>query len=60
MLILLPDARFEDDAEIEREVLGEAAKIVVHRELIADRISDADWRRAEALIVYYGYRSIGC
>jgi len=54
MLVLMPDALFEDDAEIEREVLGEAADIVVHREPIADRIPDAAWRRAEALIVYYG------
>ena len=54
MLVLMPDALFEDDAEIERGVLGETAEIVVHRELVADRIPDSDWRRADALIVYYG------
>jgi phosphoglycerate dehydrogenase-like enzyme len=54
MLVLMPDALFEDDAEIEREVLGEGAEIAVHQELVADRIPDADWRRADALIVYYG------
>ena len=54
MLVLMPDALFEDDAEIEREVLGDAANILVHSELVADRIPDADWRRADALIVYYG------
>jgi lactate dehydrogenase-like 2-hydroxyacid dehydrogenase len=54
MLVLMPDALFEDDAEIEREVLGEGVEIVVHQELVADRIPDGDWRRADALIVYYG------
>jgi lactate dehydrogenase-like 2-hydroxyacid dehydrogenase len=54
MLVLMPDAAFEDDAEVEREVLGEGVEIAVHRELVADRIPDADWRRADALIVYYG------
>ena len=39
MLVLMPDALFEDDAEIEREVLGGAADILVHRELVADRIA---------------------
>ena len=54
MLILLPDAQFDDDALIERAVLGEAAEIAVHHELSADRIPDEHWRRADALIAYYG------
>ena len=54
MLLLMPDALFEDDAEIERAVLGDLAEIVLHRELVADRISAEQWRRADALIVYYG------
>ena len=54
MLVLMPDALFEDDAEIEREVLGDLADIVLHHELIADRIPGEEWRRADALIVYYG------
>ena len=54
MLILMPDAVFEDDAEVEREVLGDEVEIAVRRELVAERISDDLWRRAEALIVYYG------
>jgi phosphoglycerate dehydrogenase-like enzyme len=54
MLILLPDAQFDDDAETERGVLGEAAEIVVHHELLADRIPDEQWRSADALIAYYG------
>jgi phosphoglycerate dehydrogenase-like enzyme len=54
MLVLVPDAQFEDDAEIEREVLGHGVEVLVHRELVADRIPDDHWRRADALIVYYG------
>jgi phosphoglycerate dehydrogenase-like enzyme len=54
MLILLPDALFEDDAEIEREVLGDLADVLVHHELIAERIAGEDWRRADAVVVYYG------
>jgi phosphoglycerate dehydrogenase-like enzyme len=54
MLVLMPDALFEDDAEVEREVLGDVADLVVHHELVADRIPGEDWRRADALIVYYG------
>ena len=52
MLLLMPDALFEDDAEIERAVLR-AGRYYTH-ELVADRIADGDWRRADALIVYYG------
>jgi lactate dehydrogenase-like 2-hydroxyacid dehydrogenase len=54
MLVLMPDVQFEDDAEIEREVLGDLAEIAIHRELVADRIPDERWRSAEVLIVYYG------
>jgi phosphoglycerate dehydrogenase-like enzyme len=54
MLILMPDAQIEDDAEIERAVLGAGVEIALHRELVADRIPDEQWRGADALIVYYG------
>ncbi len=54
MLVLLPDALFEDDALIERDVLGAAFELAVHHELSADRIPDECWRTAEALIVYFG------
>jgi phosphoglycerate dehydrogenase-like enzyme len=54
MLLLMPDAQFEDDGEIEREVLGNLADVAVHHELIAERIAREDWARADALIVYYG------
>jgi phosphoglycerate dehydrogenase-like enzyme len=53
MLILLPDAQYEDDALIEREVLGPGAELAVFRERRADRIPDARWRAADALIVYH-------
>jgi phosphoglycerate dehydrogenase-like enzyme len=54
MLVLMPDAQFEDDGEIEREVLGNLADVAVHHELVAARIAGEDWGRADALIVYYG------
>jgi phosphoglycerate dehydrogenase-like enzyme len=54
MLVLLPDAQFDDDAEIERAVLGAAAEFAIHHEVEALRVPDEHWRRAAALIVYYG------
>jgi phosphoglycerate dehydrogenase-like enzyme len=54
MLVLLPDALFDDDAAIEREVLGRDVDIALYRELTAERIPDERWRAADALIVYYG------
>jgi phosphoglycerate dehydrogenase-like enzyme len=54
MLILMPDAQIEDDAAIERAVLGEGIEVALHRELVAERIPAEHWRRADALIVYYG------
>jgi phosphoglycerate dehydrogenase-like enzyme len=53
MLVLLPDAQYEDDALIEREVLGAGAEVAVHRERRAERIPDGRWRAADALIVYH-------
>ncbi len=54
MLVLLPDALFEDDAEIERGVLGDDVEVAVYRELSAERVPDERWQTADALIVYYG------
>jgi phosphoglycerate dehydrogenase-like enzyme len=54
MMVLMPDAQFEDDGEIEREVLGNLADVAVHHEVIAERIAAEHWSRADALIVYYG------
>ncbi len=53
MLVLMPDALIDDEAEIERQVLGEDVQIALHRELVAERIPDEEWRSADALIVYY-------
>jgi phosphoglycerate dehydrogenase-like enzyme len=54
MLVVLPDAQFDDDALIERGVLGEGVEIARHAELTADRIPDQRWRAADAVIAYYG------
>jgi lactate dehydrogenase-like 2-hydroxyacid dehydrogenase len=54
MLVLMPDAQIEDDALIERGVLGGEIEVALHRELVAERIPAEHWRRADALIVYYG------
>jgi lactate dehydrogenase-like 2-hydroxyacid dehydrogenase len=52
MKILFPDATFEDDAAIEREVFPASAELVLHAaERVADVPSDS-WRQAEALIPY--------
>ena len=52
-LVLLPDAQYEDEAEIEREVLGESYEMAVYRERSASGIPDGRWRAADALIVYH-------
>src|SRR5690606_811175 len=54
MMILLPDAQFDDDAEIARAARGPGAKFGVHNELVAERIPADEGPRAGALIVYYG------
>jgi phosphoglycerate dehydrogenase-like enzyme len=54
MLVLMPDALFDDDAVIERRVLGNDVEIALYNELVAERIPDERWRSADALIVYYG------
>jgi lactate dehydrogenase-like 2-hydroxyacid dehydrogenase len=54
MLVLMPDAQIEDDAVVERGVLGGEIEVALHRELVAERIPAERWRRADALIVYYG------
>jgi lactate dehydrogenase-like 2-hydroxyacid dehydrogenase len=54
MLVLMPDAQIEDDATVERAVLGAGVEVALHRELVAERIPAEHWRDADALIVYYG------
>lgn len=53
MLVLMPDAQFDDDGGIERGVLGDHVELAVHRERRADRIPDERWRGADALILYH-------
>lgn len=52
MMILFPDATFDDDAAIERTVLPDDAELVIVSGRKADDISDDLWRRADALIPY--------
>lgn len=56
MLVLVPDAQFEDDAQIERGVLAGAGEIRIHRERRADRIPEETWRAADAIICYHEVR----
>lgn len=53
MLILIPDAQFEDDARDERAVLGDQIEIAIYRERRAEAIPDRLWQSADALICYH-------
>lgn len=52
MMILFPDATFDDDATIERGVFPASAELVLCAAERAADIPDETWRRAEALIPY--------
>ena len=52
MMILFPDARFDDDAAIEREAFPPGAELAIARATHAADIDDETWRRAEGLITY--------
>ena len=52
MMILFPDATFDDDAAIERGVFPASAELVIAGAERADDIADETWRRAEGLIPY--------
>ena len=52
MMILFPDATFDDDAAIERGVFPANAELVIEGAQRADDIADETWRRAEGLIPY--------
>lgn len=52
MKILFPDATFDDNAAIERDVFPADADLVLAGAKRADDISDAEWRSAEGLVVY--------
>ncbi len=52
MMILFPDATFDDDAAIEREAFPASAELVIAGAKRAADVADETWRRAEGLIVY--------
>ncbi|MGI9508340.1 MAG: NAD(P)-dependent oxidoreductase, partial [Geminicoccaceae bacterium] len=52
MKILFPDATFDDNAAIERDVFPTDADIILASARNAGDIADADWAKAEGLIVY--------
>jgi len=52
MMILFPDALFDDDAAIEREVFPRDAELVLVGGASAKDVADDLWRRADALIPY--------
>jgi len=56
MFILFPDAKFGDDAALERDVLPAEAELFVGRASEPDMIDAATWRRADALIVNIGIK----
>ena len=51
--ILIPDAQFPGEADIEREVAGKSAVFCVHRERDPERIADADWRACDAVLAWH-------
>lgn len=52
MMILFPDATFDDDAAVERKVFPGDADIVIVPGQRASDVADDLWRRADALIPY--------
>lgn len=56
MRILIPDAQFRGDPDIERSVFGPDAVIDVYRAREAREVPETVWRRAEAIILYHEVR----
>jgi lactate dehydrogenase-like 2-hydroxyacid dehydrogenase len=52
MFVLFPDARFDDDAALERQTLPADAELFFGRTAAPDTIDAATWRRADAVITY--------
>lgn len=52
MMILFPDATFDDNAAIERKVLPDDAELTIVQGRKADDVAGDLWRRADALIPY--------
>lgn len=52
MMILFPDATFNDAAAMERQVFPDDAELIVSGAKRADSIADETWARADGLIAY--------
>jgi len=52
MMILFPDATFDDDAAIERKVLPKDAELILAAGRTRTDVADDLWRRADAVIPY--------
>jgi phosphoglycerate dehydrogenase-like enzyme len=59
MRVLIPDAQFLGEPEVEREILGSAATIDAHRTDNPDNIPDSVWRAIDAIIVNHQMRIAG-
>lgn len=53
MRILIPDAQFLDDAEIERAAAGPGVTFDVHRAVRETDVPEASWRACDAVICYH-------
>jgi D-3-phosphoglycerate dehydrogenase len=51
--VLVPDFQFRDGAPLERETAGKTFRWRFYRESRADRIPDAHWRSADALLCWH-------
>ena len=51
--LLTPDAQYPDDATIERETAGIGVDWCIHRARRPEAIPDADWSKADALVVWH-------
>lgn len=56
MQILMPDSPYDDDARLEREVLGSDHAIEIHREGRPESLTDEAWRNADAILCYLQVR----
>jgi phosphoglycerate dehydrogenase-like enzyme len=59
MRVLIPDAQFMGDPDIEREALGSEVEIDAHRTDNPDDIPEAVWRETDAIIVNHQMRIAG-
>lgn len=55
-IVLIPDAQFDGEPDIEKEVAGDRIAFQVFRERSPDAIPPEVWRRCDAILVYHGMR----